>query len=224
MNDAPVSYAYSTQKPTAQVLVTKIAEKFMPQCAEICAYIESMRASGNYLEHMSYGPDGQGVVNRDVRESLRIVPDFRADLQYSVEQMVKKYWAENFLPRPDLLLVCTQSEFFYYPPGNGIALHTDDHVMTTTGTVVGEDLHRGITTVTYLNDAYEGGEIEFPQQNLVLKPEPGTVVVFPSNRNFPHRVRPITSGSRMSFQRVYGLATTGGGFRAIPNVVQASCC
>jgi len=51
-------------------------------------------------------------------------------------------------------------------------------------------------SVTYINDDYGGGEIEFPLQELVWKPVAGTAVFFPANRWFQHNVRIITSGTR----------------------------
>lgn len=217
----PQSTAYTLQKPEAQILITDMNHRSDWQ--EINEYIRHQRAQGNYYEHMSYSARGP-VVDKSLRDSLRIVPDFRPDLTHAIEQVVQKYWKENFEQQDGLLLVCTQSEFFYYPPGSGIALHTDDHVLTTSGVVIGEDLYRGITSLLYLNDDYEGGEIEFPNQNLTLKPKAGMLVVFPSNRNFPHRVLPIISGKRHSFQRVYGIATPDGDYRALSNQLRASCC
>lgn len=220
--DFPKSYAYTLQKPEAQILVTQIKEGL--EYLSINEFIEAQRQAGNYLEHMSYGPDGLPVVNHKARNSLRIAPDMRIDLTVAIEQVIQQYWKDNFEQREGNTLICTQSEFFYYPPGIGILLHTDDHVMTSTGALVGEDLYRGITSLLYLNDDYEGGEIEFPNQNLTLKPKPGTLVVFPSNRNFPHRVNPILSGHRNSFQRVYGISTPDGDYRALANQITASCC
>lgn len=50
------------------------------------------------------------------------------------------------------------------------------------------------TTVTYLNDNYEGGEIEFPDLNIKVKPESGSTIMFPGT--VTHKVNPILSGVR----------------------------
>jgi hypothetical protein len=44
----------------------------------------------------------------------------------------------------------------------------------------GADDKSTVSMVIYLNDDYEGGEIEFPDHNILLKPEAGSAVVFPS--------------------------------------------
>lgn len=51
---------------------------------------------------------------------------------------------------------------------------------------------RIISTITYLNDDYEGGETEF--EDTIIKPESGKTLIFPSNWCFPHRGLPVTKG------------------------------
>mgnify|MGYP003634820075 CR=1 FL=1 len=62
---------------------------------------------------------------------------------------------------------------------------------------------RLISTVSYLNDNYEGGEIEFRQSNVRIKPEAGSIVFFPSNYLFVHEVMPVTKGTRYSMPHWY---------------------
>lgn len=50
--------------------------------------------------------------------------------------------------------------------------------------------------VEYLNDDYEGGEISFPNHNITIKPEKGSLIMFPSQDPFVHEVKPIISGDR----------------------------
>lgn len=51
-----------------------------------------------------------------------------------------------------------------------------------------------MSAVAYLNDDYEGGELDFPEQGLTIKPTAGSVVVFPSVEPFYHQSLPIISG------------------------------
>jgi predicted 2-oxoglutarate/Fe(II)-dependent dioxygenase YbiX len=48
--------------------------------------------------------------------------------------------------------------------------------------------------VLYLNDDYLGGEIEFPHYDVKIKPEAGTLVLFPSNYAYRHIAHEVTSG------------------------------
>lgn len=62
---------------------------------------------------------------------------------------------------------------------------------------------RLISTVSYLNDTYTGGEIEFRQSGVRIKPEAGSIVFFPSNFLYVHEVMPVTSGTRYAMPHWY---------------------
>lgn len=55
---------------------------------------------------------------------------------------------------------------------------------------------RRISTVYYLNDDYEGGEINFPRHNLIFKPSKNDLIIFPSSFVYNHSVNPVNSGTR----------------------------
>lgn len=50
--------------------------------------------------------------------------------------------------------------------------------------------------IAYLNDDYEGGDISFPNHSVSIKPEPGSLLIFPSQEPYLHQVNHITSGER----------------------------
>lgn len=56
--------------------------------------------------------------------------------------------------------------------------------------------NRDLTILAYLNDDYEGGELEFPDFGLKIKPKENMVIVFPSYYEFQHKVNPVTDGKR----------------------------
>jgi len=53
-----------------------------------------------------------------------------------------------------------------------------------------------LSTIFYLNDDYEGGELFFPNQSIQFKPKKGGVYFFPGDMNYIHGVRPVISGCR----------------------------
>jgi hypothetical protein len=64
-----------------------------------------------------------------------------------------------------------------------------------------DDLGSGenqLSAVIYLNDDYEGGNINFPTHNLSISPEAGELIFFPGNLNYAHEVEEITSGARIT--------------------------
>ena len=62
---------------------------------------------------------------------------------------------------------------------------------------------RVLSVLLYLNDDYEGGEIEFMHSKIKIKPEPGSVLFFPSNFLYVHEVYPVTKGPRYALPNWY---------------------
>lgn len=75
-----------------------------------------------------------------------------------------------------------------YRPGEFYKAHYDG----------GTESGRSISAVIYLNDDYEGGEIEFPNFKIKLKPEKGMLILFPSNYAYRHIAHPVLSGTKYS--------------------------
>lgn len=57
---------------------------------------------------------------------------------------------------------------------------------------------RCVSLVLYLNDDFEGGETDFPEIPRTVKPKQGSALLFPSNFTYPHRVFPVTKGTKYS--------------------------
>lgn len=72
-----------------------------------------------------------------------------------------------------------------YLIGKSMGPHVDDYEN-------GENPN--ISVVLYLNDDYEGGELYFKEQDIRIKPEPGSIVIFPSVKPYYHESLPILSG------------------------------
>lgn len=48
--------------------------------------------------------------------------------------------------------------------------------------------------VLYLNDDFEGGDVIFPNHGISFKPEPGSILIFPSVKPYYHESTEIISG------------------------------
>jgi hypothetical protein len=73
-----------------------------------------------------------------------------------------------------------------YRTGADMGPHVDDYGQ--------EGVFPLMSAVIYLNDDYEGGELNFPEQGICIKPEAGSVIVFPSTKPFYHQSMPIKTG------------------------------
>jgi predicted 2-oxoglutarate/Fe(II)-dependent dioxygenase YbiX len=78
--------------------------------------------------------------------------------------------------------------FVKYNPGKYFKIHAD-HGPYYTCTV---------SAVIYLNDDYEGGEIEFTRHGIKVKPDAGDIVIFPSNFVYEHASCEVFSGTKYS--------------------------
>ena len=75
-----------------------------------------------------------------------------------------------------------------YEPGQHFAVHADS----------GFSYNCTVSSVMYLNDNYEGGELWFPFLDLTYTPVAGDIVIFPSTYIYAHASKPITSGIKYS--------------------------
>ena len=55
---------------------------------------------------------------------------------------------------------------------------------------------RFLTWILYLNDVHEGGETEFLYQSMRVKPEQGTLVIWPAAFTHTHRGNPPLSNEK----------------------------
>lgn len=73
-----------------------------------------------------------------------------------------------------------------YRPGEEYKDHYDG------STAVG----RAVSALVYLNQDFEGGETEFLNFGVKIKPRAGMLVLFPSNYAYRHRSHPVISGTK----------------------------
>lgn len=59
------------------------------------------------------------------------------------------------------------------------------------------------SSILYLNDGYEGGELYFEELELLVKPKANQLVFFPSGSEFRHEVKPVLSGDRYTLASFY---------------------
>ena len=107
--------------------------------------------------------------NRE-RLSLNITSPIEDNID--VKQMPERTWIQqkNILVRK-------------YTAGSFMLPHDDGGVPTPS-----------FTALLWFNEDFEGGELEFPDLDLIVKPEPGSVLVFPSI--LQHGVKTLISGER----------------------------
>ncbi len=67
-----------------------------------------------------------------------------------------------------------------------------------------------LSSVIYLNDNYDGGELYFKDHDISIKPEAGDYITFPGNRHYQHGVKEVSGAVRYTlstwvrFEEAYG--------------------
>jgi len=76
---------------------------------------------------------------------------------------------------------------------------------------------RDVSFLFYLNGEFGGGELEFTQIGLTIKPKKGMMIAFPSYKEYVHKVHPVTWGHRYTLvswvgtkQKLYDTIPTEG--------------
>lgn len=80
-----------------------------------------------------------------------------------------------------------------YEPGNMFHNHIDDHPR----------FPRVVSVSLFLNDNYDGGDLEFKEFGLKITPKSGDMVIFCSGFPYMHQVTPVTKGIRYSVVKWY---------------------
>jgi hypothetical protein len=60
-----------------------------------------------------------------------------------------------------------------------------------------------INSLFYYNDDFEGGELYYPEHDIIVKPKPGLAVLHPGDFYYMHGVKPVTEGERYTTPAFY---------------------
>jgi hypothetical protein len=185
-----------------------LIENVIPEISSLIEDLEYSVTTGILNWTVAEVAAGEGIAqkNTNVRDTSSIgipmprettpVPDEFAAPRTLLDYGIGTVFKEGFTPHINQYLGSFGIEMkdyddyqiLKYGIGQKFDRHIDDHWR----------YHRRVSLVYYANDAYEGGEIEFEQFDLKIKPEKGNLLLFPSTYTYSHRVHPVTSGTRYS--------------------------
>ena len=121
------------------------------------------------------------------------------DMNAKFEQAVAGCFKEDVAPRYNCQFKAYEPvQFLGYPPGGHYVGHNDGEKFNFKTRQWERVMERDISFLFYLNDQYGGGELEFYDLGLTIKPKKGMMIAFPSYKEFAHKVHPVTWGHRYS--------------------------
>lgn len=115
---------------------------------------------------------------------------FASEIEQTLIAAGADYSYKNSLP----LLNMETPQLIKYEPGDGFySWHSD---VSYTDSDSDQMKQRVFSLVLYLNDVLEGGETEFRNFGIKVKPEAGTAILFPANYAYIHRANMPKSGPK----------------------------
>jgi hypothetical protein len=139
--------------------------------------------------------------NKRVQE---ITPPYPEDIHNIIYRYTVLAWKEaydHFLHIGEIEDLSSERRNFMllmsYPPGSEMLVHTDVVGNIQKELEVQETAWNGhISILVYLNDDFSGGEIYFPDRDVIISPKPGMLILFPGTKNYEHGVKKVESGIR----------------------------
>jgi predicted 2-oxoglutarate/Fe(II)-dependent dioxygenase YbiX len=172
-----------------------IFENAWPNPEETIAMIEQACANPDSGAHW----ERAGTVGQGVNQNLRT--NYHLGITSSAEQNVEA--AQNVHNQMYMLLMAATTPYvkkygleeeLWHEPYNMLRYKGGQeykaHYDGTTGS------GRAVSAIVYLNNDYDGGHVEFVNFGIKIKPEPGMLLLFPSNYPYTHIAHPVTDGTK----------------------------
>jgi prolyl 4-hydroxylase len=147
------------------------------------------------------------IINDKKEDSYETNLETRNTLWYHItDEMNKKFeeavascFTEHVAPRYNCQFKSYEPvQFLGYPVGGHYKGHNDGEHFNFETRQWERVMERDVSFLFYLNDQYGGGELEFYDLGLTIKPKKGMMIAFPSYKEFAHKVHPVTWGHRYS--------------------------
>jgi len=111
--------------------------------------------------------------------------------------LVARAFAEQVIPRTGQNIEWYEEpQLLRYAHGGYYKHHSDAYYLLVEQKAWRKVVDRDISILLYLNNEFEGGELEFKRFAYTLQPRAGMLVWFPSDVRYEHMAKPVTSGSR----------------------------
>lgn len=127
----------------------------------------------------------------DKKKSIKLIET----LCDSIILCAKKYSEIYNIPEKDFIFFSeiikdnsTKIGFYKYDQGVSMGPHLDLNK---------DNSYLEYTVVIYMNSDYEGGELNFPNHNITIKPSAGSIAIYPSGDPFLHESKTVTKGNKI---------------------------
>lgn len=152
-------------------------------------------------------PDGKGNTILDQNRMTEWV-NFQDSKQIILDNLIARAFEEQVIPKGGQDIEWYEEpQLLRYAPGDYYRHHSDAYYLIPEKNAWRKAVDRDISLLLYLNDGYEGGQVEFKRFSYFLQPKAGMLVWFPSDVRYEHMAMPVVSGQRYAL--VSWAAATG---------------
>lgn len=179
----------------------------------LARYVQRARMEQTAVSSFAEDAPAQGVewvINKEIRDTHHlhqtkaIAQKHRSILEAGINSFIEPFYDVKIRDWEPLQLLHYGKGGHYIPHVDAETLYTDEDGLE----LWEKTLDRDLSVVYFLNEDFDGGELFFPKLDLLIRPEAGGVVCFPSDHNYIHGVKPVTAGRRytlVTWMRVKGM-------------------
>lgn len=143
----------------------------------------------------------------DQRVTERV--DMGGDRDQQLRELVERIYVSDIAKRLGRSFAWFESpQVLKYKVGGFYEAHADADSYDPERGLWRHHVDRDISLLLYLNDDFEGGDLQFEYFNFRIRPRPGMLVWFPSDARYFHRANPVESGTRYAVVSWAALADT----------------
>ena len=164
---------------------------------DLCDKTVSEMNTLDFKEHTFYNANTNEYKPRSGSQELSMSwgnVSTKKTLNDIVDDTAYKYVQDLNMPWFDKYQGYSHVRFNKYAENKKMALHADHIHSMFDGERKGIPI---LSVLGVLNDDYEGGEFVLIDEKIDLSK--GDIIIFPSNFMYPHKVEPVTKGTRYSY-------------------------
>jgi len=166
---------------------------------------DDLKSINDYLN--SYKDDDEFMGGKDLRDDR--VKKENPEVGKLLDKYEEKIYSEAYklftekYGIPIIRKPVNPTHFVKWITGMNSKLHADCEKPDGTPAYSADFYTYNVSVLMYPNDEYTGGEITFPDYDIVLKPKPGDMILFPGNGAYRHTVQRVESGTRYTMPSWY---------------------
>lgn len=152
------------------------------ECDALIKFAEASPHSRNAMEPRRYEVAVEQLPRADVLFVLKVIRKMRNRVVAEFGDVPEEHHED----------MATISKML---PGSYVEYHADNVRQSGYSWVPNHTAHRTYSAICYLSETH-GGELVLPYRNVTVRIEPGTLVGFPSGKDYYHGAEPVIAGVR----------------------------